>query len=116
MWQHGTARRSAWQIFYNDYAGSIEIVKIAVKRAVPEHRHRSPAALQLHPLRDGNLYATRLLMVVPEGKLRPGDPEDISQWLRKLGFRAQVPLLRDFFTFYGESEDGVVFSLPIPLA
>ena len=101
-------------IFYNDHAGSIEIVKIAVKKP---YRNVGIARRLLYncALYARELCATRLLMVVPEGKLRPGDPEDISQWLGKLGFRAQVPLLRDFFTFYGESEDGVVFTLPIPL-
>ncbi len=52
-------------------------------------------------------------MVVPESRLRPGDPDDLSQWLLSLGFRAEIPLLRNWFTFYGEQEDGVPFSLPI---
>jgi len=101
-------------IFCNDHAGSIEIVKIAVKKA---YRRLGIARRLLYNciLYARELYATRLVMVVPESTLQPGNPEDVSEWLTQLRFRAQVPLLKDYFTFYGEPEDGVVFTLPIPL-
>ena len=101
-------------VFYNDFMGSIEIVKVAVKRP---YRNMGIARRLIFNciLYARELYATRLVMIVPESKLRPGEPDDLSEWLKALRFRAQVPLLKDYFTFYGEPEDGVVFTLPVPL-
>ncbi len=94
---------------YND----IEILKIAVK---PSYRRCGIASrLLFHCILYGReIHAPHVLMVVPESRLNPGEPDDLSQWLVHRGFRAQVPLLRDYFTFYGRPEDGVIFTLPIP--
>ena len=102
-------------IFAKTEAGDIEIVKIAVKKP---YRNRGVASQLLLncAIYAREIHIPRMVMLVPEGRLRPGEPDDISTWLTKLGFRAQAPLLRDYFTFYGQAEDGVLFSLPIPLA
>lgn len=99
-------------IFGNNHCGGVDIVKIAVK---PPHRNQGVARRLLYncALYAREIGATELLMLVPEGRLRPNEPDDISNWLTKLGFRAEVPLLKDYFTFYGQAEDGVLFSLPI---
>lgn len=99
---------------YNNYGG-VEIEKIAVKAP---YRHHGIARRLLYncALYAKEIGALELLMVVPESRLRPGDPDDISAWLLKLGFRASLPLLKNWFVFYGKPEDGVVFSLPIPQA
>ena len=101
-------------VFYNDFMGSIEIVKVAVKRP---YRNMGIARRLIFNciLYARELYATRLVMIVPESKLRPGEPDDLSEWLKALRFRAQVPLFKNYFTFCGEPEDGVVFTLPVPL-
>ncbi len=101
-------------IFHNDHAGNIEIVKVAIKKP---YRHMGIARRLIFNciLYARELYATQLVMVVPESRLRPDDPEDLSEWLTRLCFRAQVPLLKNYFTFYGEPEDGVVFTLSVPL-
>ena len=102
-------------IFAKTPEGDVEIVKVAVKSC---YRNRGIARRLLYncALYARETHAPRLLMLVPESRLRPGERDDISAWLTKLGFRAGIPLLRDYFTFYGQPEDGVLFSLPIPLA
>jgi GNAT superfamily N-acetyltransferase len=102
-------------IFGKTADGDVEILKVAVK---PAYRNQGIAR---HLIYNCILYARevgafRIVVLVPEGQLRPGETGDISQWLGKLGFRAQVPLLKDYFVFYGQAEDGVIFSLSIPQA
>ncbi len=94
---------------YND----IEVLKIAVK---PSYRKCGIASRLLYNciLYGQEIQATRMVMVVPESRLNPDAPDDLSQWLLRRGFRAQVPLLHDYFMFYGHPEDGVLFSLHIP--
>jgi len=101
-------------VFCNDHMGSIEIVTVAVKKP---YRNMGIARRLIFNciLYARELCATRLVMVVPESRLRPGEPDDLSGWLKRLQFRAQVPLLTNHFTFYGEPEDGVVFTLAVPL-
>jgi len=99
-------------IFTSNRNRGVEIVRIAVKAP---YRNQGIAR---RLLRNCVLYAREigaieLLMLVPESRLRPGDPDDLSQWLIKLGFRAEVPLLKNWFKFYGEWEDGVLFSIPL---
>ena len=102
-------------VFGKNSDGDVQVVKVAVK---PAYRNRGIATglLRNCVLYARELHAPRLLILVPESWLRPGEPGDISGWLVNLGFRATKPLLRNQFTFYGQSEDGVLFSLPIPLA
>jgi GNAT superfamily N-acetyltransferase len=102
-------------VFRNNRQGDVEIEKVAVKAPF---RHQGIGRRLIHncAMFAREIGAIELLMLVPEGRLRPGEPDDISGWLTKLGFRAEVPLLRDYFTFYGQPEDGVLFSHPIPLA
>ena len=99
-------------IFGQTPYGNVEILKLAVKSS---YRNRGIGSRLVFNclLYAREIHALRLLMVVPEGQLRPGEPGDISSWLKHRGFRAQVPLLRNYFTFYGQPEDGVVFSLPV---
>jgi len=99
-------------LFADNQCGGVEITKIAVK---PAYRNQGIAR---RLLRNCALFAREigvgeLLMVVPESLLRPGEADDISAWLTKLGFRAEVPLLKNHFFYYGRHEDGVVFSYPI---
>jgi ribosomal protein S18 acetylase RimI-like enzyme len=100
-------------IFSNNQCGGIDIAKIAVKAA---YRNQGIARRLLYncALYARETGAVELLMLVPESRLRPGEPDDISRWLMRLGFRAEVPLFKDWFEFYGEREDGVLFYLPIP--
>lgn len=99
-------------IFSDNHFGGIEIEKIAVK---PSFCNQGVASQLLF---NCALYAreigdTELIMVIPESRLRPGEPDDLSVWLRRKGFRAEVPLLKNYFTFFGQPEDGVLFSVNI---
>jgi GNAT superfamily N-acetyltransferase len=102
-------------IFGKTPDGDIEILKIAVK---PAYRNMGIARHLIYNciLYAREVHAFRLVMLVPEGQLRPGETGDISHWLCSLGFRAQTPLLQGYFIFYGQAEDGVIFTLPIPQA
>ncbi len=94
---------------YND----LEVMKLGVKPAYRNHGLGSQLLFNCL-LYGRDILASRIVMVIPESRICPGDSHDLSQWLSKRGFRAQVPLLHDYYTFYGKPEDGVVFSLPIP--
>jgi GNAT superfamily N-acetyltransferase len=48
-------------------------------------------------------------LTIPEARIRPGDPSDLSAWLVACGFRGTAPILKNHFTFYGEPENGVRF-------
>jgi N-acetylglutamate synthase-like GNAT family acetyltransferase len=60
-------------------------------------------------------HSSHVFMLVPEHLLRPGEPQDVSQWLLKMGFRAEVPLVRNAFVYCGVEEAGVKFTCPVPL-
>lgn len=101
----------AMAVFWRSPDNDIEILRLGVK---PEFR-RSGIARQL--IRNCMTYAREcnafeIRMLLPESRLCPGEPDDLSVWLRKTGFRATLPLHKDAFTFYGRSEDGVAFVLP----
>lgn len=93
--------------------GDMEIVRIGVKEAC-RRQGISRALIGNLLLNAKDTMANRLLMVVPERSLQPGQPDDLSQWLTKLMFRANKPMIPNHFYHYGEWEDGVIFSLAIP--
>jgi ribosomal protein S18 acetylase RimI-like enzyme len=94
--------------------GDVEVVKVGVK---PPYRNNGIGRhlLQNCILHARDIMATRLFTIVPESAIAPGQPQDLSTWLSKLGFRAEKPLLRNHFYSYGQSEDGVTFSMPVSL-
>jgi len=55
----------------------------------------------------------KLYMVVPEVKCSPGDPDDVSVWLRVNGFRATLPIIPAVTQMYGRSIDGYRFEKPV---
>jgi GNAT superfamily N-acetyltransferase len=81
------------------------LLKLGVKR---EHR-RQGVSRRLLAAGLGVTKGRGVYTVVPESSLMPGDPYDLSLWLKKLGFSLQRPFLRDHFTLYGQTEDGVPF-------
>jgi GNAT superfamily N-acetyltransferase len=83
------------------------VPKLAVKRDFRGHGigHRL--------LREAELYAkdlgcTSLWTSLPERLWSPGD-EDVSGWLKKMGFRA-TKLNHDEYTYLGATEDGLEFT------
>jgi GNAT superfamily N-acetyltransferase len=48
-----------------------------------------------------------LSITIPETFLCPGQPDDISGWVKAVRFRAKVPLQPDYFNINGDSIDGV---------
>jgi len=55
-----------------------------------------------------DLHIDKLSATVPEIHCLPGDPDDISLWLKFKGFRA-VGIRRGFYHMYGDYLDGFVF-------
>ncbi len=100
-------------VFYRTMYNDIEVLKLAVK---PAYRNLGIGSRLLFNtiLYGQEIRADRTILVVPESRLRPGREDDLSQWLLRRGFRAQIPLLRNYYTFYGQPEDGVLFTLTIP--
>lgn len=100
-------------VFRKNHLGDVEIVKLGVKK--PFRKLGVSRALILNcAIYAREVASPFLVLIVPERRLCPGDPEDLSAWLTRLGFRARTPLYKDYFKFYGEREDGVMFYLPIP--
>ncbi len=86
----------------------VELRKVAVK--APYRRRNLGRKLYNACVRFAiENHCTRMFAVVPESLIYPGS-ECIGSWLRKLGFRAQKPFIKDCFRMYGQSEDGVKFS------
>ncbi len=84
----------------------ILIEKIGVK---PQYRrlgvsHNLLLAVHLQALNYDNQIPVHL--TVPEPWLYPG-PDNISDWVKRVGFTATTPLLPDYFCINGESIDGV---------
>jgi len=104
----------AMAVFGKNPDGDVEIVKVAVKQAF-RLRGVSRRLIYNCALYAREIGAAALVMLIPEYRLRPGDPDDLSVWLGKLGFRATT-IFRKEFHAYGRDEDGVQFSIPIPLS
>ena len=80
-------------VFYNDFMGSIEIVKVAVKR--PYRNMGIARRLIFNCILYGReLYATQLVMIVPESRLRPVIQKTLANGSRSCD-SAQVPLLKN---------------------
>ena len=59
------------------------------------------------------LKIKRLQVVAPEIHCRPGDPDDISEFLLKSGFHPTGDILNEYKTMYGDLVDGFVFERKI---
>lgn len=95
--------------------GDIEIVKLAVK---PWFRRQgiSRRLVWNCVLHAREIMATNVLIVIPERRIDPGQPTDLTAWLTKLQFKAVLPIIKNHFHCYGEDEDGVIFALAVPLS
>lgn len=96
-------------------SGDFDVVKLGVK---PVYRRQGIGSrLMLDAiLAARNLMVPSIFVTVPESHVCPGDPYDVSAWLRKRSFRARLPNIKDHIELYGEWEDGVVFTLAVPLS
>jgi GNAT superfamily N-acetyltransferase len=59
-----------------------------------------------------DLHVTTLSITIPEIHCLPGDPDDVSLWLKWKGFRA-TKVLRDIYYMYGDKIDGFRFERKI---
>lgn len=94
-------------------AGTLEIIRLGV---VPKHRGQGAGKELLRAGLDW-MYTCRLyeiFVVVPECKCCPGDPDDVSRWLRFQEFVATTPLLPCRFKMYGDCQDGIKFVRKTP--
>lgn len=94
---------------HNTEQNVIQFPKVGVKRA---YRNKGVArqlvseAVQFCK----QVRATRIETLVPETLLRPGEPQDASQWLSLVGWQA-TDIVRDFFPCMDQREDAVRFIL-----
>lgn len=91
----------------------VEILKLAVKE---QHRRKGLSRELLEPVLD---YArknkvTSVSLIVPESTVTVSGPGNLTAWLTKLRFKPEIPFLKDHFSQFGETEDGIRFKLAVP--
>lgn len=94
---------------HNTQENTIQFPKVGVKRAFRNKgvgRQLVSEALIFCK----EVKATHLETLIPESLLRPGETQDISEWLSKTGWKA-TNIVRDFFPCMGQREDAVRFIL-----
>jgi len=86
----------------------VELCKLMVK-----YRHRgkgiSRSLLKVAEDYTRRGRCDRLFAVVPEHRIYRDHPNSLITWLKKTGFEARTPFLKDHFESCGDSEDGVKF-------
>lgn len=82
--------------------------KVAVKSA---YRGHGIGNMLVEAVQRMALSADLMLMetIIPESLCRPGEPDDVTGFFQKLGYRAVAPLVRDCFEYCGGLEDGIRF-------
>jgi GNAT superfamily N-acetyltransferase len=99
---------AVWQ----DHPQAVELHRIAVKP--PEQRKGVGTQLVKYVCDYAKeRYRGRIVTVVPEINCLPNDPDDVSGWLLKLGFKAEAPILRDHVRRYGRLVDCYTFALEL---
>lgn len=83
------------------------IEKIGVKLASRKTGASRRLLLAAQLLAETREFPSILSVTIPETFLIPGRSEDISGWVRKVGFKAKTPFHPDYFLINGESVDGV---------
>lgn len=81
----------------------------------PQYRRRGIGSLLMHRIEYKALanHATAIEIPVPETSCRgPNDPYDVSEWLKKLGYRC-TRSCEAMFTAYGKAIEGYIFGKPI---
>jgi GNAT superfamily N-acetyltransferase len=88
---------------------TLEILKLGVK---PASRGQGAGTQLLRFVEEAALDGgfDKVALVVPEIKCVPRHPDDVSQWLLKRGYRAEIPILKDYFKMYGQLVDGFRFT------
>lgn len=106
------------QIERKDKQGQTETLDVAyvVRLGVaPAYRRRNVGML----LRDTVLIDARkksldvVRMTVPDLHCNPGDPDDVSVWLNRMGFRATGEIKERFMVMYGDWREGYIFESPV---
>ncbi|KPK52836.1 MAG: hypothetical protein AMS22_08425 [Thiotrichales bacterium SG8_50] len=96
---------AVWQ----DHPRAVELHRLAVK---PSERNRGAGTSLMQYICDyaRRNYYPRVEVTVPEINCLPGDPDDVSAWLLKQGFKAELPILREHVRRYGRLVDCFVFA------
>lgn len=89
--------------------GYLEIERIGVK-AKSRHLGIGTRLLQAGDDYSFSNKLHEMFIIVPETKCLPGDPDDVSRWLRASGFKAVLPLYKEQFKMYGRTVDGIKFT------
>lgn len=94
---------------YNTEKNVIQFPKVGVKRAFRNKGVGSRLVFEALQFCK-QVRAQHVETLVPESLLRPGESQDASVWLSKLGWKA-TGIERDFFPCMGQREDAVRFTL-----
>lgn len=91
------------------------IQKLAVKE---QWRRQRAASVLLHDvvMRAQDKRLTSVALIMPESYIYPdgeGQPTLAIKWATKVGLKAVTPIIKDHFTGYGTTEDGVKFIAPM---
>lgn len=97
---------------YRNEDGDLMVAKLGVK---PEYRRVGIGTDLLRSAYHHALYvgAPYLVTIIPEWQICPGQPEDLSGWLKRRGLTAHREIVRNFQFAYGEPIDGIQFSIKV---
>lgn len=97
-------------VFVNP-ADERHVVHLRKLCVIPQHRGRGVGRLLFKFVKDfaSVVHAKTLDIVVPEYLTDPRAPFGCVGWLKEMGLRAVLPLVKDAFVYLGQPEDGIRF-------
>jgi ribosomal protein S18 acetylase RimI-like enzyme len=86
---------------------TLMILRLCVR---PNYRHHGVGTKLMDKMASlaRDLHVSTMSIIIPEIHCLPGDPDDVSLWLKWRGFRA-TKILKDGFYMYGDKIDGFKF-------
>jgi GNAT superfamily N-acetyltransferase len=99
---------AVFAIFEQRYGKVTHFFKLGVK---PNFRKRGISRLLVNEvIRCSNEVGAKYIeAVIPESICDPANPLCISPWLSKVGFKAELPILKDYIANFGMVEDAFRF-------
>ena len=94
-----------------EQADSLMILRLCVR---PNFRHNGVGSALMAKMVSlaEDLHVNTLSITIPEIHCLPGDPDDVSLWLKWKEFRA-TKILKDIYYMYGDTIDGFKFERKI---
>jgi GNAT superfamily N-acetyltransferase len=91
---------------------TVHLIKLCV---TPQHRGRGVGALLFeHVTGFARIVGAKTIeIMIPEYLCDPRQPFSCIDWLKVMGFRADVPIVPDLFTYAGQPEAGIHFTCEV---